>query len=69
MGKKKVCDRFCRDCIYYYGWYEVNLHCNYILVESKVRGCDPGKGCTRKIKVDRTGRRKRCNEDLIGGFE
>lgn len=66
MGKK-VCDKYCRDCIYYNGWFNVNKHCNYLLVESKVRGCDPGKGCKRKIKVNRTGRRKWCTEDSYEG--
>ena len=50
MAKKKVCDSFCKGCVYYDGWYEYNMHCNYILMEGKRRGCDPGKGCTKKVK-------------------
>ena len=46
----KVCDKYCKTCVYYDGWYESNAHCNYILIEGKSRQCDPGKGCTKKIK-------------------
>ena len=49
MAKKKVCDSYCKGCVYYDGWYESNRHCNYILVEGKRRMCDPGKGCIRKV--------------------
>lgn len=55
MGK--VCDKYCNNCIYYHGWYESNKNCNYILMEDKMRGCDPGKGCIRKIKCK--GKRER----------
>ena len=48
MGK--VCDQYCHNCIYYHGWWQVNAHCNYILMMDEVRGCDPGKGCNKKIK-------------------
>ncbi len=55
MGK--VCDKYCKDCIYYHGWYVASANCNYILMEDKMRGCDAGKGCTKKI--ERKEKRKR----------
>lgn len=47
MGK--VCDKYCKDCIYYHGWYESNAHCNFLLWTDLMRRCDPGKGCKRKV--------------------
>lgn len=46
----KVCDKSCKGCEYYEGWYEYNSCCNYILIVGKPRGCDPGKGCTKRVK-------------------
>lgn len=48
MGK--VCDRYCHTCVYFQGWYDSNACCNYVFMEDRLRGCDPGKGCIRKVK-------------------
>ncbi len=55
MGK--VCDKYCQDCIYFRGWFPENSSCNYVFDEDRLRGCDPGKGCIRKVKRPK-GRRK-----------
>ena len=54
----KVCDKTCKGCLYYFGAFEVNNCCNYLLVEGKRRMCDPGKDCTKRASKKRT-RRKR----------
>lgn len=56
---EKVCDKYCQGCIFYGGWMEYTACCNYILITDKRRGCDPGRGCVRKIK-----RRRRKNGQL-----
>ena len=63
MERQKVCDRFCKGCVYYDGWYESNRHCNYILIEGKPRECDPGKGCIRKLKRQRRRKSWRIKTD------
>lgn len=54
----KVCDKTCKSCVYFYGWYEGNACCNYIFMAGKSRGCDPGKGCTKKLKKSKGGKKK-----------
>lgn len=48
-----VCDKYCENCIYFHGWSDNGLCCNYILMKGVSRPCDPGKGCTVKIKRKR----------------
>lgn len=43
-------DKYCHDCIYFHGRFDNSACCNYIFDEGKMRGCDPGKGCTKKVK-------------------
>lgn len=50
MKKRDDSARYCRDCVYYGGWFRSTRCCNYILYEDKSRGCDPGKDCTKKVK-------------------
>jgi hypothetical protein len=50
MGK--VCDNTCLDCIYFQG-SEFMRMCCYCVETGKRRPCDPGKGCTVKIKRKR----------------
>lgn len=56
----KVCDKYCHDCKYFQGFQENVCCCNYILIESKHRGCDPGTGCTKKVKRKK---KRRMNDD------
>ena len=53
MRDEKVCDKFCLDCSYYQGWFDQNCGCNYILIKGESRKCDPGTGCTKKVKRKR----------------
>lgn len=48
MGEQKpwVPARCPRDCVYRAGASDY-VGCNYIFVEDKMRGCDPGPGCKR----------------------
>lgn len=64
MGK--VCDRYCHSCIYYQGWFDSNAHCNYILIEGRSRGCDPGKGCDKRILRKRRRKIQKKTEDDNG---
>lgn len=41
-----ACDKYCFDCIYY-GIYLSN--CDFYLETGDRRGCEAGKGCTRKV--------------------
>lgn len=50
LAKRKatnICDKYCDDCIYV-GTLSNDRCCNFILQESKLRGCKAGEGCTRK---------------------
>lgn len=49
-------NRNCRDCKYFHGHDGSVLSCNYIFMEDKKRPCEPGEGCT--VKVRRRRRRK-----------
>ena len=51
MGK--ICDKYCHSCLYYHGGFDVTRCCNYLLWTEKMRGCPPGKGCTKKKHVSR----------------
>lgn len=47
---KKVCDKTCQNCIFYIGTNEVSRCCHCYLLTDKRRPCDPGKGCTVKVR-------------------
>ena len=50
-------DKYCMNCFYYKTMHSPGYRCcHYIFIEGHSRPCDPGKGCTVKI------RRKRYNE-------
>jgi hypothetical protein len=59
--KTSYIDKYCADCKYYMGNCDNTLCCNYIFIEDKRRPCDPGKGCT--VKVKRKRRRKVCGSN------
>lgn len=43
----------CKDCFYYKRLHpDGSKICQYILVEGKMRPCDPGNGCTVKIPLN-----------------
>lgn len=56
MAKK---ENFCEGCFYWQGGYEVNRCCNYIFFANKMRPFDPGEGCTVKIELKVTRKRRR----------
>ena len=63
---EKVCDRYCRRCIYYLNFSGGLKCCNYLLMTDKRRPRDPGKGCTvRALKERQTikNRKERRTED------
>ena len=45
-----VCDKYCKDCIYFHGRKTFVDYCGYIFATGKRRPCNPGTGCTAKIK-------------------
>ena len=61
MGKGKVCDSYCRKCIYFMGWGGEYKFCNYYLITDKRRPCDPGTGCTVRA-LRETPRKERRSE-------
>ena len=60
MGYKTVDNRYCRDCVYFIGWFDTTRCCNYLLVTGESRKCPPGSGCTKKIKRKR---KRKTNEE------
>lgn len=50
MGQEKVCDKYCLTCIYFQGGADSACMCHYLLITGERRNCDPGKGCTKKIR-------------------
>ena len=58
--EEKLCDKYCHDCIYFQGNCDVDICCCYLLITGKRRNCDPGKGCTKKVK---RGRKRRLESD------
>lgn len=48
--REKVCDTYCLNCIFYIGTNNISRCCHYYLLTDKRRPCDPGKGCTVKIR-------------------
>ena len=48
------CDKFCDDCFYcgrINGGNEYSRCCLYLLRTNEKRPCDPGKGCTVKVRM------------------
>ena len=43
-------DKYCQDCFYFRGQSDFVCTCDYIFIAGKKRPCDPGEGCTVKIK-------------------
>lgn len=58
-----VCDKYCWDCKYYCGEKTYVKYCGYLFATGKPRPCNPGTGCTAKIK-----RKKRSARDEIHGI-
>lgn len=50
-------DHPCAGCVHFYGAYEANRCCNYILDTGKKRPCKAGKDCTVRRPIT-------CKEDL-----
>lgn len=46
-----VVDSYCKNC-----QYASRNTCDYILITGEIRGCDAGKGCTKK----KTGKRRKA---------
>ena len=44
----KVCDSYCKGCIYVGKVSQLYLCCRYVFVEDKLRPCPAGTGCTVK---------------------
>lgn len=53
----------CQNCIYFQGTSDCVCTCDYILITGRKRPCDPGEGCTVKVKR----RRKRKMSTDKGG--
>jgi hypothetical protein len=59
-------DEFCDDCYYYRNVYPgLGRCCHYILMTDKKRPCDPGKGCTVKVKTKVNRRKKKGNIENV----
>ena len=43
-------NKYCRDCIYFQGTSDSVCTCDYIFIVGTKRPCDPGEGCTAKVK-------------------
>ncbi|MBP3305272.1 MAG: hypothetical protein J6L24_04810 [Oscillospiraceae bacterium] len=71
--KSKICDKNCYDCRYFWGNTDFDACCNYIFAAGKRRPCDPGTGCTVKVKRKRRWvpdrERKQQKEDKRHGLE
>lgn len=44
--KDKICDSYCYRCAHYSSYFKC---CDYVFNEDKLRGCDPGTGCDKKV--------------------
>ena len=60
--KEKLCDKYCHDCIYFQGMTDATCCCHYIIITGERRNCEPGKGCTKKVK---RGKKRRLKSDRI----
>lgn len=45
----KVCDSYCKGCIYLGSLNSAIPWCKYVFMEDKLRPCPPGAGCTVKL--------------------
>lgn len=48
QDEKKVSNKACRGCRYFYGSFDNMRCCNYLLETDKIRPCPPGEGRTVK---------------------
>ena len=62
----KVCDSYCTNCVYYVGYSDTGLCCNYYIATDKRRPCDPGKGCTVRV-LRKKSRRTRKDRYIESG--
>ena len=57
-------DPYCKDCFYYTGCANGAYKCcHYLLWTGTKRPCDPGEGCT--VKVKRTNRRREERRNAV----
>ncbi len=50
MTEQKICDGYCKDCVYFSMVYNDLKYCTYFFYTDERRPCPAGTGCTVKVK-------------------